>query len=111
MAPIGSIGSFGVIDAYKNNVESRNIYKVDLTKNYTPIPVVQYAQPVTSGGILDNIYSRWSQYISEIKSFMNEANSSIVQQVYAKTSSPTQFNYFNPSLSNSFIGRNVNLTA
>lgn len=110
MPPIGGVGSFSVIDAYKSNVESRNIYKVDLIRNYTPIPVAQYARVATNGGILDNIYSKWSQHISEIKNYISEANSNIVQQVYARSTPPTQFNYYNPSLNKGIVGQNINLT-
>ena len=111
MGPLSNIGSYGVIDNFKSYVESRNIFKVDLTKDFKPVQTTKYAEPITSGNVIDNIRSKWPEYIDKLKSYVAESNTNIVREIYSRQSPPTQFNYYNPSLNNGIVGQNINLTA
>ena len=111
MDALWGVSAYSPIDNLKYNVESRNVFKVDLTKDYKPVQVEKYAEPITSGNVIDNIHVKWSQYVDKLKNYVSEANMGIMQQIYTRKSPPTQFNYYNPSLNNGIVGQNINLTA
>ena len=110
MNSLWGVSAYSPIDNLKYNVESRNILKVDLTKDFKPVQTTKYAEPITNGNIVDNIHSKWPQYVDKLKNYVSETNAGIVKEIYARKNPPTQFNYYNPSLNNSMVGRNINLT-
>ena len=110
MDVLWGVSAINPIDSFKNSVESRNVYKIDLTKDYRPVNVNNYVDPITSGSIVDNIKTKWPQYVDKLRGYINETNSSILREVYSRNVQPAQFNYYNPSLNKSIVGRNINLT-
>lgn len=104
------VSAVNPIDSFKNNVESRNVYKVDLKKDYRPVNVNKYADSITNSSVLDTIKTKWPEYVDKLRGYINETNSSVVREVYSRNLKPTQFNYYNSSLNESIIGRNINVT-